>query len=225
MGKYDLIIFDVDGTLLDTTEGILEAVKYTVNECGFKELEDEVIKTFIGPPIKESFLRVYDINDRIADELTEVFRNRYKDVDLLKARAYPGILDVFESIKVLGIKSAIATYKRQDYAESIVKHFGFGKYTDIIFGADNDNKMRKRDIIEKCIAVSGTNNYRRVLMVGDSDNDAIAARHLEINFLGVTYGFGFCMKKEIYSFGAVYAADNIIEIQHFIEKGGRINED
>jgi phosphoglycolate phosphatase len=220
MGKYDLVIFDVDGTLLDTTEGLLEAVKYTVNRCGFIVPEDDVIKTFIGPPIKESFLRTYDIDDRIADELTKVFRTRYKDVDLLKAKPYPEILGIFDSIEMAGIKSAIATYKRQDYAERIVRHFGFSKYTDIIFGSDNDNKMRKKDIIEKCIAVSEINDWRRVLMVGDSDNDAVAARQLGIDFLGVTYGFGFSTKEEVYSFSAVYAADNACEILNFfIEKG------
>lgn len=219
MGKYDVIIFDVDGTLLDTTEGILAAVKYTVDNCGFTEPSETVIKTFIGPPIKESFLRTYDIDNETANKLTTVFRNRYKDVDLLKAKPYQGILEVFDLIKMLGMKSAIATYKRQDYAENIVKHFGFGEYTDIIFGADNDNKMRKKDIIEKCIEVSGITDYSRVLMVGDSDNDAIGASQIGVDFLGVTFGFGFSTKEEIYAHGAVYAADNAYEIQSFIERG------
>lgn len=224
MKKYDMVIFDVDGTLLDTTEGILSSVKYTIDKCGFDQLDEEVIKTFIGPPIKESFLKAYGIDNDVANKLTMIFRDRYKDVDLLKAVPYDGILDVFDSIKMLAMKSAVATYKRQDYAESIIKHFGFGEYTNIIFGADNDNKMKKKDIIENCIAVSGINDYKRVLMIGDSDNDAIGANQIGIDFLGVTYGFGFSTKEEIYAHGAVYAADNAYEIKSYIERGEN-NED
>lgn len=214
-----MAIFDVDGTLLDTSEGIIGAVKYTVDRFGLIEPEEKFMRAFIGPPIKESFKRVFYLDDVTANEMTTAFRNRYKDVDLLKAKPYKGILDVFESIKMLGITSAIATYKRQDYAENIVRHFGFGKYTDIILGADNDNKMKKKDIIEKCIALAGITDYRRVLMVGDSDNDAVGAESLGVDFLGVTYGFGFRTKEEIYDLGAVYAADNANDIQKFIKKG------
>lgn len=108
-GKYDIVIFDVDGTLLDPSEGVISAVKYTVDRCGLVEPEEAVIKTFIGPPIKESFTRVYGLDAETANELTTVFRNRYKDVDLLKATPYEGVLCVFDSLKGLGIKSAIAT--------------------------------------------------------------------------------------------------------------------
>lgn len=219
MGKYDLVIFDVDGTILDTSEGITSAVKYTIDKFGFGELKNDVIRTFIGPPIKESFARVYGLDDENSNELTAVFRNHYKDVDLLKAKLYDGILGVFDNNKMLGITSAVATYKRQDYAEKIVRHFGFDEYTDIIFGADNDNKMKKNDIIEKCIAEAGITDYKRVLMVGDSENDAIGANILGVNFLGVTYGFGFRTKEEVYAIGAVYAADNAYEIQSFIDRG------
>lgn len=219
MRKYDMVIFDVDGTLLDTSEGIICAVKYTAERFGLIEPQEKVLRTFIGPPIKDSFIREYYLDDVVANEMTTVFRDRYKNVDLLKAKPYEGILGVFESIEMLGIKSAIATYKRQDYAENIVRHFGFGDYTDIILGADKDNKMKKKDIIEQCIIEAGITDFRRVLMVGDSDNDAIGANLLGIDFLGVTYGFGFRTKEEIYANGAVYAADNPYEIQNFIMKG------
>ncbi|MBP1763534.1 MAG: haloacid dehalogenase superfamily, subfamily variant 3 with third motif having or [Firmicutes bacterium] len=219
MRKYNMMIFDVDGTLLDTSEGIIRAVRYTVEKCGFAEPEEAVMKTFIGPPIKESFARIYGVDGKTADELTMIFRDRYKDVDLLKAKRYDGILTVFESLKSLGIQSAIATYKRQDYAEKIVRHFGFGRYTNIIFGADNENKLKKKDIIEKCIIESRMENNSHFLMIGDSDNDALGARQLGIDFLGVTYGFGFRTKEDIYAQGAVKAVDTAYEILEFAAKG------
>ncbi len=219
MKNYDLVIFDVDGTLLDTSEGILSAVKYTLEKSSFTLPSEEVFRTFIGPPIKESFLKNYNIDEEMANKMTKIFRDRYKDSDILKAKPYEGIIDVFEEIKLLGMECAVATYKRQDYAEKIVKHFGFGKYTNIIFGADNDNKLKKKDIIEKCITVAGIKDLKRVIMIGDSDNDAIGAKHIGIDFLGVTYGFGFRDKEEIYANGAVYSAENPYEIKKFLERG------
>lgn len=224
MKLYDLVIFDVDGTLLDTSEGLISAVKYTIDKSGLPELDENVIKTFIGPPIVESFMRIYDIDDEAAKKMTDIFRNRYKDYDLLKARVYEGIVELFDKLTLLGIKSAIATYKRQDYAENLVNYFGFNNYTDIIFGADNDNKLKKKDIIEKCISVSGINEVKKILMVGDSESDAIGANFLGIDFLGVSFGFGFKSKEEIYKCGAVYAADNASEILKFLERG-KNNED
>lgn len=219
MNRYDLIIFDVDGTLLDTSEGLIAAVEYTIEKCGLHKLDIEVIKQFIGPPIRESFQKVYQLDDTKAKEITDIFRIRYKDYDLLKAKPYPDIYRVFETVNRLNMKSSIATYKRQDYALNIIEHFGFNKYTDIIYGADEDNKLKKKDIIELCIRAAGVNNYGRVLMIGDSDNDYIGAKTLGIDFLGVTYGFGFKSKEEIFQIGGSYAASGSNEIIDFLQKG------
>lgn len=224
MKLYNLIIFDVDGTLLDTSEGIISSVKYTINKGGLTELDNSVIKTFIGPPIKESLERIYGLDEVDSTKLTKIFRERYKDYDLLKARPYDGILDLFNYISKLRIKIGIATYKRQDYAENIVKHFGFSQYTDMIFGSDDNNKMRKRDIIDKCIKTAEFTDCNTVLMIGDSESDAVGAKLLGVDFLGVTYGFGFRTKEEIYKSGAVYAADNANDIANFIERGLKKDE-
>lgn len=77
-----------------------------------------------------------------------------------------------------GIKLAVATYKRQDYAEAILKHFGFDKYTDILYGADHENKLKKMDIIKKCMDDLGVHDYSRAVMVGDSRHDAIGAQKI-----------------------------------------------
>lgn len=192
MGRFKLVVFDVDGTLLNTSEGILESVRYTIKKHGMKMLEDSLLKKFIGPPIQESFQRAYQVNEETVKKLTETFRNRYKNVDLLKAVPYEGIFDVLRYLKENGTEIAIATYKRQDYAEIIVRHFGFGEYSDIIFGADPDNKLRKSDIIKKCLSAARLDSSAEAVMVGDSENDAIGAKEAGLQFIGVTYGFGFC---------------------------------
>ena len=122
-----MAVFDVDGTLLDTSEGVLSSVIYTIKKHNLPAIDEKTLRTFIGPPIQDSFARVYGIQGNILQELATTFRNQYKDNDLLKAVPYDGIYKVFDALIAEGIKPAIATYKRQDYATIIMNYFGFNK--------------------------------------------------------------------------------------------------
>lgn len=216
MKKFDCVVFDVDGTLLDTTEGVLSAVQYTIERFGLNPLPDSVLKTFIGPPIQDSFAKAYGLGGDILQQIATVFRNRYKDVDLLKAVPYEGIYDVFENLVQNGIRPAIATYKRQDYAETILKHFHFDRYTDILYGADHENRLKKRDIIEKSLHACSITDYSRAVMIGDSSHDAAGASQIGIRFIGVTYGFEFRTASDVMQYPAVGAARTPLEILNYI---------
>lgn len=217
MKKYKAAIFDVDGTLLDTTEGVLASVKYTINEMGFAPLSYRQLLTFIGPPIQDSFAKAYNLEGEILQTVATCFRNRYKDHDLFKAVPYDGIYDLFDELSDKGINIAIATYKRQDYAEAILKHFEFDRYTNILYGADHENKLKKVDIIRMCIDELGVHDCNAAVMIGDSRHDAIGAKQSGIDFIGVTYGFDFKSRSEAFEFGAAGAADTPKDIlQYFI---------
>ena len=89
---YRGIIFDLDGTLLDTSEGVLSSVRHTIKTMGYRELPEETLLTFIGPPVKRSLMEHYGLDDAEADRATAVFRDQYKNMDLLKARPYDCLL-------------------------------------------------------------------------------------------------------------------------------------
>ena len=215
--KYELVIFDVDGTLLDTSEGVLSSVKYTIERFGFDMPDDKQLRTFIGPPIQRSFADTFGLSGDIIQEMTAVFRDRYKGDDLIKAVPYEGIYECFDSLESNGIKTAIATYKRDDYAQRIMKYFHFDDHTKIIHGADDNNKLSKSDIIEICINESGIPK-EKVLMVGDTDNDAIGAEGIGVDFLAVTFGFGFKPGEEI-TYPHVHVSDTAADIASFVLKG------
>lgn len=217
--RFKAAVFDLDGTLLDTSEGVLASVRYTINYFGFKPLAEEQLRNFIGPPIQDSFAKVYGLEGNVLQEIATVFRNRYKEADLLKAVPYDGIYDVFELLIDKGIKPAIATYKRQDYATEILVHFGFNKYTDIMYGADHENKLKKNDIIRRAISDAGVTAPEEVVMVGDSDNDAIGAKLLEVKFIGVTYGFGFRTAADVEKYPNIGVACTPNEISRVIIGG------
>ena len=149
--EYDLIIWDVDGTLLDTSEGIISAARYAIEDAGFKVPDDEALKNYIGPPIQETFAREFKIQMDKALKMAGVFRSHYKDYDLMKAKRYDGILELVAEINNLVIKQGIATNKREDYAGEIIRLFGFSKYVEIVHGSDFEGKLTKKDIIQNVI--------------------------------------------------------------------------
>lgn len=211
-GRYDLAVFDLDGTLLDTSEGILAAVRYTIGSMGFAPLPEAQLLTFIGPPVQESFARAYGLSGPILQTIAGVFRDRYANVDLLGARPYPGVYDLLDRLRDAGVQTAVATYKREDYALSLLRHFGFDRYTALMHGGDHENKLRKRDIIELCIKESGVTDRARVVMVGDTAHDARGAAEIGVDFIGVTFGFGFRTEADLDLYPNVGCAQTPLDI-------------
>lgn len=192
MDQHKLIIFDLDGTILDTTEGILLSVEHTIDKYNLPKPAKDTLLSFIGPPIQVSFKKIYDLPDDTIQEMAVEFRNCYSGSEnLFKAVAYDGIYELFSYLKKHGYQVAIATYKREDYALRLLKKFHFDDFTDIMFGGDNENKLKKKDIISKCLKKAGVDNPQEAIMVGDTEHDAIGAKELGMNFIAVTYGFGF----------------------------------
>lgn len=217
MSKYKIVVFDVDGTLLDTREGVVASVQYTIQKYNLKRLTEEELETFIGPPIQNSFKKFYKLKQEEIQQLASTFREHYKAEDLLKARPYKGIYEMMDILRRKNIKIAVATYKRQDYAIKILEHFGFNKYSNILYGSDIEGKLTKKDIIQKCMDDFKVTDYSRAVMVGDSDNDAIGAYSLGMDFIGVTYGFGFKTKVSVDKFANIGTACSPMEIIKFLE--------
>lgn len=215
--RYELVLFDVDGTILDTSEGIIASVKYVIEQKQLQMPSLEVLKTFIGPPIQDSFKRVYGLPDAEITEMATMFRAQYKDVDLLKAVPYEGIFEVFKFLREKGCKLAIATFKRQDYAETIVKHFGFHNYAEIICGSDFEGKFKKKDIISNAIKLSGVTDKSKILMIGDTSLDAEGAVLQGVDFLGVTFGFGYKEKNDVQGEHVIGVAESATDIIDIIE--------
>ncbi len=218
--SYRAVIFDVDGTLLNTREGILSAVGATLEEFGMRPLKKEDERLFIGPPIQRSLMEVYGLTKEEAQSFANVFRERYsKHEFLFRAGVYDGIPQLMERLQESGIRIAVATYKREDYAVDIVTHFGLAGRADVVHGADNFNKLTKSDIIRLCIEEMGFSPAECV-MVGDSDNDAIGAEGIGCPFIGVTYGFGFESREDVQAFKNIGAADTPMEVFEILRDQG-----
>lgn len=191
-------IFDVDGTMINPHEGLIECLKHTVNELNLSKLSDDIFDSFIGPPIQNSFQKYYNLSLDEAKNVRDVFRKFYeKDEYLYKAYVYDGIFEFLDLLKEKNIKIGVATYKREDYALKLLKYFKIDKYCDAICGSDFDNKLTKFDIIKNCLKKLKIENPQNTVMIGDTCFDSMAAKDLNMSFVCCTYGFGFKCQNEI----------------------------
>lgn len=193
--KYDCVIFDLDGTLLDTSKGILACTDYILKLYELPPLAEDEKIGFIGPLIQDSLHKHLGCTREQAWELATAWRNTYKDKFLFDAEPYDGIYDVLRFCRENGIMTGVATNKREDHTHRLLDHFQLSPFFDCIAGTDFAGKLKKADLIRECMDRTGIVNGKRCLMVGDTEGDWNAAELASVQFLGVTYGFGYSDKK------------------------------
>lgn len=215
------VIFDLDGTLLDTSEGVISSVEKMIDHYGFRKLSREELETFIGPPISKSVIRHYGLDDEKALEAMKYFRKEYisenpggEKADLFKGSVYPGMEILLQDLRNLGIRVGVATYKQENQAIALLEDKDIAKYFDVIHGADPEGKLTKADVVALSIKELG-HTPEETVMVGDSDNDAIGAEGADALFIGVTYGFGFKKPEDVEEFqniGISPTTEGVLEI-------------
>lgn len=213
---YKAVIFDLDGTLIDATEGIISSVEYVIKKYNLKNISRETLISFVGPPIQESLKRTYGMNDEEAQICANTFREKYSSGDVYKSKVYDGIFDLLKFLRDEGYRLGVATYKREDYAKSLVEHIGLGKYIEVTCGADNENKLTKKDILSNSMSELGV-IPEDTIFVGDSLSDGIAANEDGCEFIALTYGFGFKSENDAVATKPIFIADKVTDIMNFIK--------
>jgi phosphoglycolate phosphatase len=214
---YRAVLFDLDGTLLNTSLGVKKSIEYTIKELKLQQLTLEEIRKFIGPPIYQSLQERYNLSDKEAKYATDIFRNIYKERFLFDAIAYPNVFKVLNILKTKGIKIGVATNKREDYTIKLLNHMKISDLCDSIVGSDFENKLTKTDIILKCMKQLDILNEKEVIFIGDTKYDAIGAENCCIDFIGVTYGFGFKTQRDVQEYSSIDCLDNIGELMRYFE--------
>lgn len=216
MKKYDILIFDLDGTILDTSPGILNSVRYAEKQMNFQEAPIDSIKSFLGPPPKTQYQRIYGVDEKQAAMATTYHRQYGREKGMYEAEVYDGIIELLQLLKMMKKKTAVATLKRKDIAQNIMSEFKLSAYFDIIEGMDDEETLSKADIIRMVCSEVNTDISKAVL-IGDSNYDAIGAKDAGVDFIGVTYGYGFHTKQDVKEYDSVGICETIGELIDFVK--------
>lgn len=190
--RYSAVLFDMDGTVLDSYEANAGTAQIIMERFGLPVPEHIPMRKFIGPPLEQSFGRWYHWKDEDSlDRVITAFRALYEERKFL-CRVYPGIPKLLERLRAAGIRTSLATLKRQPYAEVLMEHFGVADFLDLVQGREPDSGIRdKADIIRAAMEKLGVCDPRDVVLVGDSMLDLHGAQAAGVDFVAVYYGFGF----------------------------------
>ncbi|WP_294751826.1 HAD hydrolase-like protein [uncultured Ruminococcus sp.] len=204
MTGYTTLLFDLDGTLTDSTEGILKCLVNAIEQMGFEVPEDT--NKFLGPPIRQSFAEFCGMNEEQTAQAVKIFRERYSKVGLFENRVYDGIPEMLERLKNGGKRLMVATSKPQVYAIRIFDRFGLSQYFEFVGGAELDGSRDYKDeVIEYVLAQTGITDRSSVLMIGDRRQDVLGAHKTGIKCMGILWGYG--STEELTEAGADYIAE------------------
>ena len=216
MKDYKVILFDLDGTISDSGEGITNSVKYALKKFGIEENDYEKLKFFVGPPLYASFEKYYGFTHEQAVKAVEYYREYYNAGGIFELKIYDGVIDLLKSLKKANKQIILATSKPEIYAEKIARKFGFYDLFDNISGALLDgSRIEKSDIIAYALDRIGNPDIATCIMIGDTAFDVIGAANLGMDSIGVTYGYG--KSEDIESAGATYMANSPYEIKKILK--------
>ena len=199
------ILFDLDGTLTDSGEGIINCAILALEHFGCPIPSREALRVFVGPPLRESFIK-HGVPADQTDEAIAVYRSRYIPIGKYENTPYPGIREVLETLKKEGHTLYVATSKPEQMSIDILEHFDLAKYFDRICGASMDtSRTSKEAVIAYLIDLNGRAD--NMVMVGDTKFDIIGAKAHGIPGIGVSWGYG--KVEEMQEAGAVAIAESM----------------
>lgn len=206
--KKKSILFDLDGTLTDSGEGIINCAVFALEHFGLPVPPREAMRIFVGPPLWDTFGKFGVPSDKL-DEAVKVFRSRYVPIGKFENTPYAGIREVLSQLKELGCKLYVATSKPETTAVEILEHFDLAKYFDEICGADLDrSRTSKSQVIAYLLGKSQPGE--NMIMVGDTAYDVTGAAAHGISTVGVSWGYGDV--EEMKNAGAVAIANTMQEL-------------
>ena len=212
MKKYTTILFDLDGTLVDSGMGVTNSVAYALNKFGIEPPPREELFKFIGPPLFQSFREFCGFDAEKTTKAIEYYREYYKQKGILECTMYDGVLELMQSLKSKGYVISLATSKPEIFATQVVENKGILPYLDHIAAATTDEKTRatKEAVIEYALTLCKEKDVSKILMVGDRHFDINGAKAFGIDSVGVTFGYG--TQKELEEAGATYIVSSMKQL-------------
>ena len=198
---FSTILFDLDGTLTDPGEGITNSVAYALERFGFSVPERECLYPFIGPPLRDSFMKYYGMDMAQADAATATYREYFSAKGWQENVVYDGIEGLLNKLHKAGKRLIVATSKPEVFAREILRYFNLTEYFYYAAGANLDGTLTdKAEVIAYALKEGGVTDKSTVVMIGDREHDIIGAKKNGVDSIGVLYGYG--SREELETAGA-----------------------
>ena len=209
------VLFDLDGTLTDSSVGIANSVIYMLNYFGIEVEDRESLRAWMGPPLADSMQLYYGFDREKALLGVEKYREYFNVKGMYENKVYDGITGMLANLKASGYGIYMATSKPETAARTIAEYFDFARYFDYIGGAsDDDSRVKKGDVIRYVLDLAGIRAGDGVIMVGDREHDVCGAKQNGLKTIGVLYGFG--SRQELEAAGAEWIAESVGELERFL---------
>jgi phosphoglycolate phosphatase len=231
-----VLLFDLDGTIINSEEGITKCVQYALDAYGIHEPDRKKLLCFIGPPLDPVFREKYHMTEEEAWEAVQKYRERYDVKGVYECCLYDGVKETIIRLKEKGYVITLASSKPETACSHILEHLGLQPYFDMVVGSTLDGRIStKQQVLEELYRrinaetaesgsiFAGCNSpieKKDMCLIGDTKYDAMGAKQFGIACIGVTYGFG--TKEELLENGAVAVFDRIEEVEAYLETDKRL---
>ena len=205
--SYQMICFDLDGTLTDPKAGITKSVQYALQRFGIEVSDLDELIPFIGPPLKESFMQLYGMSEEDAVQAIGYYREYFQKSGMLDNEIYSGIPALLSELQSQGKKLVVATSKPTVYAVPILEHFQIAHYFEAIVGSELDGTRTDKAEVIRYILDHYPSELSQVVMIGDRKHDIIGAHKNDIDSIAVGYGYG--SKEELELSKPTYLVDSV----------------
>jgi phosphoglycolate phosphatase len=210
--KYDFLLFDMDGMLVDTREGILKCAAHALSAFGIEVEDLSSLTKFVGPPLSYSFTEFYGLSPEDAKKAVAIYRERYSKKGQFECYVFDGVPEMLQALLKKGYRLCIATSKLESYAKAMLDRLGIGCYFEQVIGATPDEAISTKDeVIEASLVRMGITDRQRALMIGDRKHDVLGAKKCGLDSFGVY--MGCAEESEHEAAGATYIANSIQSLQ------------
>lgn len=211
--RYKALLFDLDGTIIDSSEGISHCLRHALKKLGVDSEGIDILK-YIGPPIHEIFMDILDDEEKTQKAIA-YYREEYAKVGVHQNKLFDGIKETVHLLHEDGYKILLATSKPEINARIILKDFDMDKDFDVIGGSTLDGRIsHKHEVILDVLSRAGIDDKSTALMIGDRKYDLIGAVNTGIDAMGVLFGFG--TKEELEQYPNIYLAKTAYDIRSFL---------
>lgn len=217
MKNYGTFLFDLDGTLVDSSPSIYASLRNMERMLGLAPLPEDALARFVGPPLGESFRLYYHADPAQVAWMLDVYRKDYKEVTSPLTTVYPGVAELLAWIVDHGGRAGVATLKNPDAARVTLELSGLNPYLSCVEALADGSGTTKGQLIERCMARLGNPPREQVVFFGDSRYDGVGALEAGVDFVALAYGFGFSEPGSMEGLRPVLVARQPLELLDFVK--------